>query len=293
MTDYIFQLPDRGDLSYCLYGPADGQPVLYFHGTPSSRLEPSLLTAYGNDIETLLFKYKLQLIAIDRPGMGLSTFNRAGNFISFAKDVYLLLENLKIDHCKVLCWSGGGPFALAIANEYREIIDAVYIITGFTLSFSANKVFSKMHGNKLYFGAARYIPSVLRSVMNLISRRQPSRPIPKIISKLPASDHSLMTDVKRLRHLSATTLQEGCRQGSKGAVYEAQLYFKNFGYSLKDIQQPIHFWWGNADNVVIRLHAEAVEQQAPNPIMHYKQNEGHVSIYIHCIEEVLQTIANG
>ncbi len=291
MTNYIFQLPDTRDLSYCLYGPGDGHPVLYFHGTPSSRLEPSLLMAYGIDIEMLLLKYNLQLIAIDRPGMGLSTFNPAGDFISFAKDVHILSQHLKIEQCKVLCWSGGGPFALSIANEFPRIIQKVYIITGFTLNFNKH-VFKKMHGNKLYFGAARYIPYFLRLMMNFVARKKPSTPIPKIISKLPASDHRLMTDVKRLRQVSATTLQEACRQGSKGAVYEAQLYFKDYVYNLKDLLQPVHFWWGNEDNVVIRLHPEAVEQDVQNHIMHYKQNEGHFSIYIHCIEEVLQTIAN-
>lgn len=128
--------------------------------------------------------------------------------------------------------------------------------------------------------------------MNLVVRKQATKPIPQRISKLPDVDHHLMTDVKMLRQVSATTLQEACRQGSMGAVHEARLYFEDYGFELKDIQQPVHFWWGNEDNTVIRLHAEAVEQQVPKHIMHYKQNEGHFSIYIHCMQEVLQTIAD-
>jgi hypothetical protein len=54
----------------------------------------------------------------------------------------------------------------------------------------------------------------------------------------------------------------------------------------------VHYWWGDEDNVVIRLHPEAVEQQVPDHIMHYKHNEGHLSIYIHCMEEVLETISH-
>ena len=291
MIDNIFQLPDNRNLSYCLYGMSSGQPVLYFHGTPSSRLEPSLLYAYSIDIESLLFKYKLQLIAIDRPGMGLSTFNPAGDFVSFAQDVNLLLQDLKIKQCKVLCWSGGGPFALAMAHECKVVIQAVYIITGFTLSFGADNVFSKMHGNKLYFGSAKYFPRLLKLIMKLVARKAPTKPIPRMISRMPDVDHKLLADVAKLKQVSATTLQEACRQGSKGAVYEAQLYFRDYGFKLKEIYQPVHFWWGNEDNVVIQLHAEAVEQQAPNHVMHYKQNEGHLSIYINCVEEVLQMIA--
>lgn len=128
--------------------------------------------------------------------------------------------------------------------------------------------------------------------MKLVAAKAPTKPIPQVISKLPDADHKLMADVEKLKLVSATTLREACWQGSRGAVYEAQLYFKDYGFDLKEIYQPVHFWWGNEDNVVIRLHAEAVEQQVPNHVMHYKQNEGHLSIYINCIEEVLQTITN-
>src|SRR4051812_39906431 len=120
MTDEIFQLPDKRNLCYALYGPGDGQPVLYFHGTPASRLEPSLVTAFGIDLYALLFKYNIQLIAVDRPGMGLSSFNPTGDFISFTDDVAHLLGFLKISKCKVLCWSGGGPFALAMAYRFKD-----------------------------------------------------------------------------------------------------------------------------------------------------------------------------
>ncbi|MEJ7679346.1 MAG: hypothetical protein WKG06_16105, partial [Segetibacter sp.] len=103
---------------------------------------------------------------------------------------------------------------------------------------------------------------------------KPNKPIPQIISRLPDADHKLMADVEKLKQVSATTLQEACRQGSKGAVYEARLYFKDYGFELKDISQPVHYWWGSEDNAVIRLHAKAVEEQVPNHLMHYKQNEG-------------------
>ena len=155
MTSEVFQLPDKRTLGYALYGPGDGQPVLYFHGTPSSRLEPSLLTAFGINFDALLIKYNIQLVAVDRPGIGLSTFNPAGSFTSFADDVSNLFRFLKIDQTKVLCWSGGGPFALAIANQYPGIIQAVNIIAGFSVSFSTPGVFKAMHANKYYFGSAK------------------------------------------------------------------------------------------------------------------------------------------
>ena len=54
-------LPDGRGLGYAEFGPPDGPAVLYFHGWPSSRLEPAILGAGG-----------VRIIAVDRPGYGLS-----------------------------------------------------------------------------------------------------------------------------------------------------------------------------------------------------------------------------
>src|SRR5688572_15328285 len=92
MQDQTFQLPDGRNLGYSIYGPAEGRAVLYFHGTPSSRLEPLLVIVYDVPLLSLLESYNLRLIAVDRPGMGLSSFDENGSFQSFAQDASLLLQ---------------------------------------------------------------------------------------------------------------------------------------------------------------------------------------------------------
>jgi pimeloyl-ACP methyl ester carboxylesterase len=134
MTEHTMVLPDGRTLGYSVYGAAEGKPLLYFHGTPSSRLELKLLNQYGVDIEQQILDAGLKIIAVDRPGMGLSSFNAKGTFLSFAFDVSVLLQSLGISNCPVLCWSGGGPYALAIAWQYPSLINGVYIICGFSRS---------------------------------------------------------------------------------------------------------------------------------------------------------------
>jgi pimeloyl-ACP methyl ester carboxylesterase len=84
---------------------------------------------------------------------------------------------------------------------------------------------------------------------------------------------------------------EAVRNGAAGPVHEARLYFNSSDYKLEDIQQPVHYWWGTKDNVVIPHHYKAVEARVPNPHLYIKNGEGHFSIYIKCIEEVLRTIS--
>ena len=292
MTEDIFQLKDGRKLGFAFYGPGDGEPVLYFHGTPSSRLEPLILKNFNIDLEQLLHKYKINLIAVDRPGMSLSDYNATGSFASFANDVKELIEHLKIISCKVLCWSGGGPYALSIAYHFPALIHQFFIVTGFTRSFGEPKVFKNMNGNYYYFWSAKYIPWFMRGIMNIAGKMSTKRSIPKWLSQLPDVDHNLLDDPETINHFAKVTLNEACRHNSRGLVHEAAIYFSETEYDLSTITQPIHFWWGRKDNTVTLVHAEAVENKAPNAIMHYKENEGHLSIYVHFFEEVLQTISS-
>jgi hypothetical protein len=58
------------------------------------------------------------------------------------------------------------------------------------------------------------------------------------------------------------------------------------------VQTPVDFWWGTEDNVVTYVHAKALEQNLPCVTPHYKPGKGHVSVYVDCLEEILQTIAD-
>ncbi|TDH29047.1 alpha/beta fold hydrolase [Segetibacter sp. 3557_3] len=290
MTEGVYELRNGRKLGYALYGPGDGERVLYFHGTPSSRLEPLILGSYHKNIEELLHHFHLQLVSIDRPGMGRSTFDPRGDFRSFAIDVQELTTDWEISRTKVLCWSGGGPFALSLAYHFPSLIRQVYIITGFSRSFSEPRVFRNMNGNIYYFWAARNIPWLLRRILNFIGKREAHRPIPRWLSGLPDVDHALLSDPATINHFSKCTLNEACRQGSAGLVHDAAGYFGETGYHLQQIAQPVHYWYGLKDNTVSNVHPAAVEKYVPNATMHYKENEGHLSVYINWIEEVLQTI---
>ena len=289
MLDNTIQLPDGRTLGYALYGPLEGQPVLYFHGTPSSRLEPLTLEIYGVAIQSLLAQYNIRLIAVDRPGMGLSSFHKKGTFLSFANDAKELLQQLAIEQCSVLCWSGGGPFALAMAYQYPQIITGIYIIAGFSRRIDA-EVRKQMYANKFYFMTSRYFPWIQRLALRITTKKKITKPLPQRLAGLPNADYAYLKNVEKLNRFIAVTIKEGCRQSTKGPVYEAAIYFNNLGFPLSQIRQRVHYWWGTEDKAVVPLHPKAVEKQMSDSILHYKHGEGHLSIYIKYIEEVLQTI---
>lgn len=288
MEENIIKLGNGRKMCYALYGPAHGNPVLYFHGTPSSRHEILLLNDFGIDAEALLEQANVRLIAIDRPGMGLSTYDPRSTIVSFAHDAKKVLAHLSVDQCPVLCWSGGGPYALAMAHEF-PFITGVYILCGFSRKLD-EEVLSQMGMNKWYFRFAKFTPLPLRLVMNFMSYCQINTTLPRTLTGLPYVDYAIMKDLPHLRALFNRTIRQACRTDARGPVHEANLYYKPFGFSLYHIRQPVHYWWGTKDMSVIRLHAETLEKEVPHSVMHYREHEGHLSVFLKCFREALEAM---
>lgn len=291
MLNKTLTLYDGRQLGYALYGPADGTPVLYFHGTPSSRLEVLMTTLCGVDLYQLLHQHQLRLIAIDRPGMGLSTLHPGRTVLSFAYDVQELMEQLRIEEAKVMAWSGGGPYALALCSVMPEKIKGAFIIAGFSSSFCQPMVFDALRRTRLYFRTAQAVPQVLKTAMRLVVRRKLRKPLSQKLLDLPDADYVYFKDPQWVEKFSSLTLKEACRYSPEGAVQEAALYFQPFGFDLAGIQVPVHFWWGSDDRAVPYIHAKMMESILPQVTPHYSLGEGHISIYMTCFAEVLALAA--
>ena len=65
------RLQDGRGLGYAEYGAPEGLPLFYFHGFPGSRLDYLFFDAGKAAMEA-----KARVIAADRPGYGLSGFQR-------------------------------------------------------------------------------------------------------------------------------------------------------------------------------------------------------------------------
>lgn len=291
IKDQTLLLADGRTLGYAFYGPRVGKPVLYFHGTPSSRLEPQLLNIWGASLDDLLQQYNIRLIAVDRPGMGLSSLHAGKTMASFAHDVHFLLQQLSIQNCPLFCWSGGGPYALTMAHLYPQTITAVCMVAAIAGSFGDSEVYEQMGWNKMYFNSARYTPMLLQGTLEAVKRTTLQSSFSQSLFDLSNVDYALLKDVDHANGLLQYTIKEAARESNEGPVQEAQLYFAPYPFALSNIRVPVHFWWGTEDNVVTYVHAKYMERQLPNVTPHYKPGEGHLSIYIQCFEEVLQVLA--
>jgi pimeloyl-ACP methyl ester carboxylesterase len=100
------------------FGPADGTPVIWCHGGPGSRLEPTQVAAEAGAAG-------FRLIGVDRPGYGLSTPRPGRSIADWAPDGLAVLDALEVEECVAVGVSTGGAYALALAATAPSRVSGV------------------------------------------------------------------------------------------------------------------------------------------------------------------------
>lgn len=125
--DHIFHLPNGRQIGYSIYGDITSQNrnIIYLHGLPGSRVE-------ALDLAPSALHHNARLIALDRPGYGLSSLNPGRTISSYpVTDVLPLIDHLGIEAFYIVGTSGGGPYALSCARYLsKERLRGVAVIAG-------------------------------------------------------------------------------------------------------------------------------------------------------------------
>jgi pimeloyl-ACP methyl ester carboxylesterase len=109
---------DGRTVGFADYGTPDQTAVLWCHGGPGSRLEPSYVAGAAAQAG-------LRLIGIDRPGYGQSSPQPGRTIGGWAVDAIAVVDHLGIDQFAVIGVSTGGAYALALAACSSRVIGAV------------------------------------------------------------------------------------------------------------------------------------------------------------------------
>lgn len=109
-------------LTCCEWGPSDGVPLFFLHGTPGGRL----LRSVGGEYE----RRGIRAITYDRPGYGRSTRQPGRLVRDAATDVQVIADHLTIGTFAVVGVSSGGPHALAVAAGLPDRVTRCATIKG-------------------------------------------------------------------------------------------------------------------------------------------------------------------
>ncbi len=248
-------------IGFAVYGAADATPVIYCHGWPTSRLEAGLAPALP-----------VRLIAMDRPGYGLSDPNPKATLKDHTNDILLLARHLGLKRFAVVGVSGGGPLAAACAYYLHDLVSALTLISPVP---PPHAVTSGSLATLMRFG--RW-PALARPAMSLAREfiLSPDRAEAIVFGRqLPGKDGAVMTRERRAALLAS--MREGLKQGIQGAVTDASIYGRPWGFRLEDIRVSTTVWQGTVDHL-IPAASVWVYGAIPGSRVNVLEDHGHYSL---------------
>jgi len=278
-TAQKFVLPDGRLLGFSVIG--EGMPVLYFHGTASSRLETLLLKDFVS-------AYGFQVIGVDRPGYGLSTFAQRKHLRNFTEDVNCLMAHLRLEQFALLAWSGGGPFGLVYVALFPERVSKAVVVGSPALPFDVGAA----HNNYLarfamkipllgMWGLKGFRAEVLKANedINAFLKSKNGR---KMIASWPEADAKFFADPAWLR-LIYGSMTEGFRQETdsvKAVFQEHQLFIKNWTEPISQIPpRKVCVWQGTEDTTCRVDNAYRLVKSVPNACLEIFERKGHCVMF--------------
>jgi pimeloyl-ACP methyl ester carboxylesterase len=268
--DQTIKLGDGRTVGFATFGPHGGTPVVYCHGGPGSRLEPTAI-----DVEST--KAGHCIIGIDRPGYGLSTPLEGRTIGQWISDGLAVADELGIDEFYVNGVSTGGAYALALAAAApRRVLGVIACCSMTDMRFEPAR--SKMGA---YCHAVWNAPNRSKAMEEVIafSGEDGTRMlVSDSVAPLPPADLELFSDPDFFAAY-ASSFPAGFAQGVVGYADDRLADGPGWAsFDVSSIECPVTVLHGRADSIVDVVNAEYTATIVPNAKLSLHDDLGHFSI---------------
>lgn len=279
--------PEGQKLFFKEWGDIDKPAILLVHGFPGCADQGRLLS-------TTPHMQSFRLIAMDRPGYGLSDRQSDITPLKFAQQIKQALEVQKIESFSILSVSGGAPYAMAVAYLMPEKVKKISSVAGVAPLTPSNFKYMNSQQKKAWF-LRQLVPA---PVLGFALKRVWKSGVDNI-EKLLFTDLDTFSkpDQKVFVHpVFGPALTESVKislgQGPWGILQDIKTYAKPWGFSLKDIRCDVTLWHGSCDDVVHFRFAEDMKKRIKQANIKYIDGEGHYSIALNCRDEIILDLLN-
>lgn len=284
----VVQLPDGAVVAFQEYGDPLGTPVIFCHGWPSSRTMAQLADEPARVLG-------IRIISPDRPGISGSSMQLDRKLSDWPHVVEQLANDLELAEFRILAISGGAPYAYATAIAMPERVRAITIIGG-VIPFAELKDFKGLLPLYRWMLAFyRNQPRLLRQLFFLarpvLSFRAPIRVRPLLLKMLllrPCDAASLRDDAAFEAIFESQ--RRAWRGSVEGVLVDAQIYAQPWGFAIEDVQVPVRLWHGMEDRAFAVRLAEEIANRFPNCKSRFIRNEGHYSLPIRHMRDILEDL---
>lgn len=267
-------------MGYAEFGQADGQPFVFCHGLPSSRLAGALVDADARALG-------IRLIAPDRPGYGLSDFKRRRRVGHWVPDIESLADALGLDRFAVLGVSTGGAYAAACAALLPRRVSAAGIVSGWA---PPNAPRTKPAARLPFVPAlGRHVRLLRRFSLSRAAKRLSKdglKFLDKATRDAPPADRAVVEN-EAVRRMLVDDMREAFRQGARGPAGDARVVNRRWGFKLEEIRVPVWLWHGQEDRNVPPALARFLAERIPGSRTTFYRADGHISTFVGHVREIL------
>jgi len=276
------RLYDGRKLGFAEYGDPKGIPVVVCHGTAASRLQT-------HPDESIACKAGVRLIVPDRPGHGLSDFQKQRTPLDWPDDLVQLADRLEIERFAMLgLLTGGGVYALHCAFKIPQRLTAVSLVS---CRATVQLMKAEPAIAKPVLTLARHAPALLNQYLKVMGNSVGNDPKTYLQQRLPnyseVDRNFLNTPVGE--KIFCEPLAEANAHGSQGIAWDLITCMRDWEFELSEIDYPVTIWHGSNDNIVPIEEAKAIAAALPRSTTHFIDGEGQF-LFINHWQAILDDI---
>jgi pimeloyl-ACP methyl ester carboxylesterase len=226
----------------------------------------------------------LRLIAMDRPGMGRSSYEAARTLRSWPGLIERFADAQGIGRFGQLAVSGGAPYALACAAEIPDRLTGSAILAGAVPLTGPGNGLHPIYN--LLIPLRKWLPcpafTAVFRLAGMASRLPPTQaPMSWLLKSLSVEDQRLLFRYPEIWEVIGVSFREGVRGGGgRGIMADAEIYLQPFPYDPAAIRHPLRFWHGADDrNIPLDLVRNFLVQ-VPGARLEVAESLGHFSLVI-------------
>ncbi|PYL67333.1 MAG: hypothetical protein DMF28_09410, partial [Verrucomicrobia bacterium] len=255
----LIELEDGAVIAFDEYGNANGVPVIFCHGWPSSRTMARLTDEPARDLG-------IRIISPDRPGISGSSLQPDRKLADWPRLVERIADHLGIRDFRILAISGGAPYAYATAAAMPKRVRAIAIVGGAPPLAEIQATNGLLPLYRWMLALYRLRPRLLRRLFYLarpiLSLRPPVRLRPLILKMLMLRP----CDAESLRDAAAfeaifESQRRAWRGSAEGVMADAQIYAQPWGFAMEDVRVSVRLWHGKEDRAFSVQLAEEVAKR--------------------------------
>lgn len=281
----MLRCPSGRRLAAQFSGDLDGNPVLFFHGTPGSRLFVPP--------EEISRQEHARIVTVDRPGYGLSDAAPAEvtTVAAVAKDILSVVAEEVGVPIAVVGFSGGASYALACGAMGPGDVTRVAVVSGDAPPQLPPEPSELSESEVEFVQRVRRDPSSGAELLMPHARAFAIDPLVYLTKPVDGADAAVRArpDVRELLERNA---REAGRQGSSGLVMDWLLEILPWGFEPREIERPVAVWYGTADPGPAPRAASRLLGEIPHSSAYPVEGGGHELVLTHW-REILRSLRTG